>query len=232
MTRRTDIQRDSRPASHQLYTDPEQKAALEARNGLLQFDEVLRLIDQSSAGSRLRPSTLQRLQRLAIQDIYTCAGNYRTGPVYIAGTTHQPPPASEIAERVEEMCDYVNGNWGKSPLHLAAYVMWRLNWIHPFSGGNGRTSRAISYLVLCARLGYRLVGTETIPEQIVANRQPYYSALDAADAAYVEGRIDVTAMEGLLGQMLAVQLSSVLVDAAASSSAVEPDPRAAEGLGS
>jgi Fic family protein len=218
MTRRTDIQRDSRPASHQLYTDPEQKAALEARNGLLQFDEVLRLIDQSSAGFTLRPSTLQRLQRLAIQDIYTCAGNYRTGPVHIEGTTHQPPPASEIAERVEEMCDYVNNNWGKSPLHLASYVMWRLNWIHPFSGGNGRTSRAISYLVLCARLGYRLVGTDTIPEQIVANRQPYYSALDAADAAYAIGRIDVTVMEALLGQMLAVQLSSVLVDAAAGTS--------------
>jgi len=226
MTRRTDIQRDSRPASHQLYTDPEQKAALEARNGLLQFDEVLRLIDQSSTGFKLRPSTLQRLQRLAIQDIYTCAGNYRTGPVYIEGTNHQPPAASEIAEHVEEMCDYVNTNWGKSPLHLASFMMWRLNWIHPFSGGNGRTSRAISYLVLCARLGYRLVGTNTIPEQIVANRQPYYSALDAADAAYTVGRIDVTVMEALLGQMLAVQLSSVLADAAAAASpAAESTPQ-------
>jgi hypothetical protein len=63
--------------------------------------------------------------------------------------------------------------------------------------------------------GYRLVGTNTIPEQIVANRQPYYSALDAADAAYAVGRIDVAVMEALLGQMLAVQLSSVLADAAA-----------------
>ena len=82
------------------------------------------------------------------------------------------------------------------------------------TGGNGRTSRAISYLVLCARLGYRLVGTNTIPEQIVANRQPYYAALDAADDAYAEGKIDVSAMESLLGQMLAVQLASVLIDAA------------------
>jgi fido (protein-threonine AMPylation protein) len=105
--------------------------------------------------------------------------------------------------------------------------MWRLNWIHPFSGGNGRTSRAISYLILCARLGYRLVGTTTIPEQIVANRQPYYAALDAADAAFAVGRIDVTAMEALLGQMLAVQLSSVLVDPAAEAGfpPAEPKPR-------
>jgi Fic family protein len=116
---------------------------------------------------------------------------------------------------VEEMCEYVNENWGKSALHLAAYLMWRLNWIHPFSGGNGRTSRAVSYLVLCARLGHRLPGTNTIPEQIVANRQPYYAALDAADAAWANGGVDVSVMEAVLGDMLAVQLSSVLVAAAA-----------------
>ena len=40
------------------------------------------------------------------------------------------------------------------------------------SGGNGRTSRALSYLVMCARLGYRIPGTHTIPEQIVAIGNP------------------------------------------------------------
>jgi Fic family protein len=153
---------------------------------------------------------------MAIQDIYTCAGNYRTGPVNIEGTTHQPPPAHEVAERAEELCEYVNSNWGRTALHLSAYVMWRLNWIHPFAGGNGRTSRAVSYLVLCARLGYRIPGTDTIPEQIVANRQPYYEALDEADAAWAKNTIDVSAMARLLAHALAVQLSSIL-DAARSS---------------
>lgn len=212
--RRTDIQRDSRPDSHQLFTDPQQKAQLEVRNGLLQFDEVLRLIDDAHGGFKLKPSVLQKLQRSAIQDIYTCAGNYRTGPVIIEGTTHRPPPASDVAEHVEEMCEYVTGQWGRSALHLAAYVMWRLNWIHPFSGGNGRTSRASSYLVLCARLGHRLPGTRTVPEQIVAKRDPYYAALDSADAACTAGTVDVSVMETLLGEMLAIQLSSVLVAAA------------------
>lgn len=223
--RQTDIQRDSRPASHQLYRDAEEKAALEARNGLLQFDEVLRLIE--TPDFRLRPSIVQRLQRLAIQDIYTCAGNYRTGPVFIAGTTHQPPNASDVAELVEEMCDYVNANWQqRSALHLAAYLMWRVNWIHPFTGGNGRTSRAVSYLVMCARLGYKLVGTNTIPEQIVANRQPYYAALDSADEAWADGRrIDVAQMEMLLETMLARQLATVLRDAATE---IQPTPRPAD----
>ncbi|MDZ4798664.1 MAG: Fic family protein [Bryobacteraceae bacterium] len=212
--RRTDIQRDSKPASHQLCRDPEEKAALEARNGLIQFDEVLKMVDDSQRVEfKLRPSIIQKLQRLAIKDIYTCAGNFRTGPVHIKGTTHQPPEPESVSEHVEEMCEYVNGHWSNhatSALHLSAYLMWRVNWIHPFSGGNGRTSRAVSYLVLCARLGYRLPGIDTIPEQIVANREPYYKALDAADAAWGDKRVDVRAMEQLMAEMLANQLSSVI----------------------
>ena len=86
--------------------------------------------------------------------------------------------------------------------------MWRLNWIHPFADGNGRTSRAISYVVLCIRAHSLLPGTPTIPEQIVANRQPHFDALDAADAAARRDQIDVSAMETLLDQMLARQLTA------------------------
>jgi Fic family protein len=123
---------------------------------------------------------------------------------------HQPPPAFEVPERVEELCDYVNDKWAeKSPIHLAAYVMWRLNWIHPFTDGNGRTSRAVSYLVLCLRLGYRLPGRRSIPDQIAEDKTPYYQALEAADVAWNEGRIDLTAMKNLLKAMLATQLLAV-----------------------
>jgi fido (protein-threonine AMPylation protein) len=107
------------------------------------------------------------------------------------------------------MCDYVNSQWDDaSPLHLAAYVMWRLNWIHPFADGNGRTSRIASYVVLSIRAKAVLPGTPTIPDQIVDNRQPYFEALDSADAAWVEGRLDLSKMERLLGRLLGHQLAS------------------------
>ena len=94
----------------------------------------------------------------------------------------------------------------KSPIHLAAYVMWRLNWIHPFTDGNGRTSRAVSYLVLCIRLKVLLPGKVTIPEQIEQDRTPYYRALEQADQAWIEQRTDLTEMKQLLNSMLAKQL--------------------------
>ncbi len=102
------------------------------------------------------------------------------------------------------MCAYLNDRWTtKSPIRLAAYAMWRLNWIHPFTEGNGRTSRAVSYLVLCLRLRALLPGKFTIPEQIEQNCTQYYKALEAADEALAEGQTDLSAMKDLLASMLA-----------------------------
>lgn len=86
--------------------------------------------------------------------------------------------------------------------------MWRLNWIHPFRDGNGRTSRAVSYLVLTIRLGQILGGEPTIPDQIVDNKLPYYDALDDADAHWRDSRLDLTVMQRLIERLLEKQLDS------------------------
>ena len=104
------------------------------------------------------------------------------------------------------MCEYVHANWDNTPVHLASYVMWRVNWIHPFFGGNGRTARAASYPVLCARLGFVLPGSTTIPELIIENRDPYLQALQAADAAWEAGKLDLSGMQDLMSELLARQL--------------------------
>jgi Fic family protein len=159
---------------------------------------------------RLRLSHILALHREALAGISSFAGNFRPAGVSIEGSEHTPAGAHLVPELVEGLCDYVNDNWeSRSALHLAAFVMWRLNWIHPFADGNGRTSRILSYLVLCVRTGWLLPGIPTIPDQIVDNRTPYFDALDAADAAWRDDKLDVTKMEDLLGGMLAKQLTSV-----------------------
>ena len=193
----------------------EEIAAREAENALLQFDCLRELIRNAvtSGGLHLRPSTLIELNRLAIGGLHERAGAYRTVPIVIHGSTYNPPDADDVARFVDDLCDYVNSNSGKPAIYLAGYVMWRLNWIHPFYDGNGRTTRAVSYLVLCSRLGYELPGTRTIPEIIAANKKPYYKALDAADGHDAAGRLDVSAMEDLLSGCLAEQLAGVISEA-------------------
>jgi Fic family protein len=116
---------------------------------------------------------------------------------------------------IEDMCDYVNSSWEvKTAIHLSAYVMWRLNWIHPFTDGNGRTSRAASYLILCLKTGYLLPGKLTIPDQISQDRIPYYHALEAADRSLATtGSLVLGEMETLLSSLLARQLLQVMNDA-------------------
>jgi Fic family protein len=115
-----------------------------------------------------------------------------------------------VQELLEDLCDYVNDHWEVvSALHLAAYVMWRLNWIHPFVDGNGRTSRILSFFVLSMKLGFVLPGTPTLPELVIGHRADYEDALDLADAAWLEDRVDLSAMERLIESLLATQLSRV-----------------------
>lgn len=203
--------RDSRALEPELIFDPQAKAAAEVRNGLRQYDAAIGAIQSAlERGSfKLRPSLILGLQREALAGISSYAGNYRPGGVAIEGSKHEPVGAHLVPELVEEMCDYVNDHWfGSTPIHLAAYLMWRLNWIHPFADGNGRTSRMISYVVLSIRAGAVLPGTPTIPDLIVDNRQPYFDALDSADDAWLRGTLDVTRMEALLASLLATQLAS------------------------
>lgn len=212
--------RSSEAASALLISDPEERAKREAENGLRQFDSVIGLVDRYVAERwrfALRPSMILGLHRDALLGIHPLAGNYRPSTVEIRGSKHVPPDAWQVPELVEQLCDYVNDQWDSATaLHLSAYVMWRLNWIHPFADGNGRTARAVSYLILCMKMKSRVPGSPTVPELIAENKKPYYDALEAADRRWMaKQEIDLQDLEEFLGNLLAVQLVSALEQAGA-----------------
>ena len=136
-----------------LVADEQARAEFEARNGLIQFDRACQMIIEAidrGAAWKLRPSSILTLHRSALEGLSPYAGNFRPSSVEIQGSGHKPVDAHRVPELIEDMCDYVNTNWSeKNAVHLASFIMWRLNWIHPFSDGNGRTSRMVSYVVLC-----------------------------------------------------------------------------------
>ena len=208
-----DETRHSKALEAEIISDPDELARKESFNVIAQYRAVADMVESYLEPERpfkLRPSHLLHLHRAALDGISSYAGNFRPAGIEIGKSNHQPPPAHQVPELIEELCDYVNDKWkDKSPIHLAAYVMWRLNWIHPFTDGNGRTSRAVSYLVLCIHLRALLPGRTTIPEQIEQDRSPYYKALEAADQAWAEGRVDLSAMKALLAAMLAKQLHAI-----------------------
>jgi Fic family protein len=214
--------RHSKAEASELVADNLEKAKREAANALRQTERVRGYVMDAIDGRpfKLRPSTILDLNRCAIEGLDSYAGVWRPAGVAIAESKHIPPGGHLVPGLVEELCDYVNDHWiDRSAIHLASFVMWRLNWIHPFTEGNGRTSRAVSYLVLCAKERAWFPGVTTIPDQIIANRTPYYEALEAADSTYSAANCSFTdnvveAMEDLVGSMFAHQLKSAFDSAA------------------
>lgn len=213
-----DQTRHSQAGEAELVTDPDELAQLEGLNGIRQFDAVVGMVESFLSPDRpfkFRPSHLLHLHREALRGITRYAGTWRPADIEIGGSQHRPVGAHQVPEMIEDMCDYVNSSWEvKTAIHLSAYVMWRLNWIHPFTDGNGRTSRAASYLILCLKTGYLLPGKLTIPDQISQDRIPYYHALEAADSSLATtGSLVLGEMETLLSSLLARQLLQVMNDA-------------------
>ena len=149
--------RHSKADAVELITDPDEKARREAENGVRQFRTALEIIVTNvmsqNKNFRLRQATVLLLNQKALEGIHSLAGTYRNSQVTIGESAHIPPPHIEVPDLVAEMCGYVNDHWHeRNAIHLAAYVLWRMNWIHPFADGNGRTARIVSYLVLSIKL--------------------------------------------------------------------------------
>jgi Fic family protein len=94
-------------------------------------------------------------------------------------------------------------------LDVAAFALWRVNWIHPFRNGNGRSARAFSYACLSIHLGAVLPGSPTVIDQIMQNRPRYQKALTAADESLKAGKLDLSEMRAFLDELLQKQIASV-----------------------
>jgi Fic family protein len=122
------------------------------------------------------PFHVRQIHRLVMARIDDdSAGQYRTLPVQIVGTAHQPPEAWQVPALMQDWDDWLNGPAQTlHPVERAALAHHRLAATHPFIDGNGRTARLVMNLLLM-RDGY--------PPTIImrANRSQYYRILAQAD---------------------------------------------------
>ena len=195
-----------------LLCPEDEKARRESENGVAQIDYITHLVTELRI-TEIRESHVREFQRIAVNGIYPCAGKYRGAnvKVVIKGSRHRLPEASHVEHLVIDLVDDLNSSRGQeSATRRAANALWRLNWIHPFRGGNGRTSRALCYLILCLDMGMMLPNVPTVPTLILDRRKDYIAALRAADASVADvdgGVLDLTAMEFLVTDVVTRQLA-------------------------
>ncbi|MGB8258710.1 MAG: Fic family protein [Terracidiphilus sp.] len=191
--------------------NPELYAKVQEQNLLRQYDLLLNCIEIGLAKGieAFDKYTLWALNAAAVANIAQFGGRYREEPIYVGN--HLPPHFKEVSNEMDRFFSLIHENWDvlDHPTLLPAYALWRLNWIHPFVEGNGRTARAACYYLLCMRQGRILPGRKIVPERIRENRKPYYAALQDADRHWNEGHFNVASLAGYLGGLLAGQLSEV-----------------------
>ena len=157
----------------------------------------------------LSQTVIKALNFHAITCLHTNAGEYRPCPVHVGGGRFVPPEHFRVQALMDDFVNHVNRNWENSdPVLLSAYVLWRLNWIHPFINGNGRTARVSCYYVLCLKMMGWLPGTTLLPELIRQNRDEYVDALTVADTQSPDGQIQLGPLHALLTRLLQEQLAT------------------------
>ncbi|AUQ93877.1 mobile mystery protein B (plasmid) [Phaeobacter inhibens] len=110
---------------------------------------------------------------------------------------------------MDDFVNEVNRIWETTdPIGLATYVLWKLNFIHPFINGNGRTARAACYFVLCVANGGALPGDEILPTLLKKNRHDLVRCLQAADASLATGKLDLNDLHSLISTLLKEQIDN------------------------
>jgi excisionase family DNA binding protein len=102
-------------------------------------------------------------------------GRYRHGEIRISGSRHIPPPAYEIEPQMNQLLFDLNNNPEEyTTVELAAMVLHKLVYIHPFQDGNGRIARLLTNLMLMKKRYPQII----IPR---SDRSKYLNYLEKAD---------------------------------------------------
>jgi len=120
------------------------------------------------------------------------AGEYRKKDVKITKSSHVPPNYFKISEYMDELFKFINKKDDqKYDLLKVALAHHRFVWIHPFTNGNGRTVRLLTYALL-VKLGFNVEkGRILNPTAIFCgDRDRYYNKLQYADTGTEAGLLE------------------------------------------
>lgn len=165
------------------------KDVLEVQNAIRLY-EVIREFKPASEPDLLRA------HRILMSGIAADAGKFRSSGVGIikgSKVSHVAPPAKQVPRLVSELLDFLKMEKDLSPLVKACVFHYELEFIHPFSDGNGRMGRFWQSVILT----WFHPAFEFIPiESVIKSRQAaYYKTLEKSDkagnsTAFVEFSLD------------------------------------------
>lgn len=126
---------------------------------------------------------------------------YRDGAVYVTGregVVYTPPQADAVPEMMRLLVAFIQ----KSELHpllKACIAHFYFVYIHPFGDGNGRTARALSYMMLL-QSGYDFFRYFSISGIIAEERGKYYRSMRNVEDSDGDMTYFIDAYSGMLAR--------------------------------
>lgn len=158
------------------------------------IEEAMAYIEEAIApGAAVTEQFVRELHALTVRGLLregdATPGAYRTGQVKIALAEHLPPDAIQVPGYMQALVTFINHNDApKYDLIKVALAHHRFGWIHPFSNGNGRVVRLLTYALLIkygfnVKAGGRVLNPTAV---FCSDREQYYAMLACADSGTPE----------------------------------------------
>lgn len=126
--------------------------------------------DRVAEGKPLDENIVKDIHALLMENIQV-GGVYRNVEVRITGAGHKPPVPSEMYRQIKNFFADLPYKNDLNAIELAAWTHAEFVRIHPFTDGNGRTSRMI--------MNYQLLSNGFLPVSIdKSSRLEYFEALE------------------------------------------------------
>lgn len=90
---------------------------------------------------------------------------------------YKAPQHEQVQNLMDDLINFMQNDKNFNPLIKACIIHFYFVYIHPFFDGNGRTSRALSYIYLIKQ-GYDFFAFFSISSMIKEERKKYYEAIE------------------------------------------------------
>lgn len=151
------------------------REVLEVQNAIKAYDHIQSYVPHSA-------KSLKEAHGVLMKGLVEDAGKWRAKSVGIfqgENVAHAAPQAKRVPELMDQLFKFLKAEKEIHPLILSAVFHYELEFIHPFSDGNGRIGRLWQTTLL---VKFHPLFEFTPIESVIRNRQEaYYKALGLSD---------------------------------------------------
>ena len=194
-------------SEHQITALIEGKRILGPQKDILEVQNAIEVYDQIEAFNPRSEKSFLLAHNMLMKELLPFAGQYRKKGVGIVKgnkVEHMAPPANLVPNQMKSLFAYLKKS-EEIALIKSCVFHYEMEFIHPFSDGNGRMGRLWQSVILSEEHPlFYFLPFETL---VAANQEAYYKALSLSDK-HGKSTIFIEFMLGIINAALEHKLAS------------------------